>query len=121
MLTTSVVRVAGFPRTCPGEESPALYDESLAVNRRCLRVAMAVVMLVVWAAKLATLLIGLAVVAIGVGMIRFGAPIIASLNKLYARLPGKFRYPPSWHRLVCTLFVLFGLLFAVGGVFFAGR
>lgn len=79
------------------------------------------VVLVVWATKLATLLIGLAAVALGVVMIRYGTPVVASLNKLYLRLPGRFQYPSWWHWLVGSLFVLVGLLFAIGGVLFAGR
>ncbi len=78
-------------------------------------------MAVMWIAKMVPLLIGLGTLAVGVGMIRFGAPIVLSLNKLYARLPGRFQYPLWWHRLVGGMFVAAGLLFAVVGVVFATR
>ncbi len=78
-------------------------------------------MAVMWIAKLWPLTIGLGIIAIGVGMIRYGAPIIASLNKLYARLPGRFRYPVWWHRLLGGLFVAFGLLYTVAGIVLATR
>jgi hypothetical protein len=75
----------------------------------------------VWEAKLGAALIGLAVVAIGVGFVLFGAPLIVSLNNLYARLPGRFQYPLWWHRFVGGIIGAIGLLIAVLGILLAGR
>lgn len=76
---------------------------------------------VVWLAKLGVALIGLAVMAIGVGFMRFGAPLILSLNNLYARLPGRFQYPVWWHRLVGGIIGAIGLLIVVLSILLAGR
>lgn len=76
---------------------------------------------VIWTTKLMAVFLGLIPVAIGVGFIRLGAPLIALLNKLYARLPGRFQYPRWWHRLVGGLFVAIGLLIAIPGAILAGR
>lgn len=76
---------------------------------------------VVWLPKLGAVLVGFIPIAIGVGLLRFGAPLIISLNRLYAQLPGRFRYPEWWRRLLGVIFVGLGLLIAVTGVLFAGR
>jgi uncharacterized membrane protein YidH (DUF202 family) len=80
-----------------------------------------VVAAVSWGAKLAAIAIGLAFGAAGVGIILFGAPIVASLNKMYQRLPGGIRYPTWSHRLLGGIIVGFGLLIAVLGAILAGR
>jgi hypothetical protein len=84
-------------------------------------VVVVVVVVVVWEAKLVAALMGLAVLAIGVGLMRFGAPLIVSLNNLYARLPGRFQYPLWWHRVVGGIIGAIGLLIAVLGMLLAGR
>ena len=63
--------------------------------------------------------IAIALGAVGVGVAlrsSWGAGLQAALNKDYARLPGKFQYPDSWHRFIGALFIAFGLLVAVVGL-----
>ncbi len=74
-----------------------------------------------WFAKLAALLIGVAILGIGVTIFRYGSPVIVGLNKLYTRMPGRFQYPAWWHRFLGAIFIGFGALFAVAGVILAGR
>lgn len=82
---------------------------------------MALVVAVVLLAKLAAVAVGLAFVVAGAAISRYGAPVIVALNKYYARLPGRFQYPPWWHRLFGTIVVGFGLLIALVGGVLAGR
>lgn len=79
------------------------------------------VVAVVWQAKLGAVGLGVAFVLAGAAIIRFGASAIASLNRMYARLPGGFQYPAWWHRLFGAIVVGFGLLVAVVGGTLAGR
>lgn len=74
-----------------------------------------------WFAKLAALGIGLGFIGSGLAVIRFGGPAFVGLNKMYARLPGRWQYPAWWHRFIGALIVGFGLLFAIAGVLLAGR
>lgn len=80
-----------------------------------------VVTAVVWGAKLSAIGVGLAIAAAGMSLAVFGAPLVASLNRLYAHLPGHFRYPMWWHRLVGGLIAGIGLLIAILGGTLAGR
>jgi hypothetical protein len=80
-----------------------------------------VVVAVVWPAKLGAVAVGLAFMVAGGAIARYGAPAIVALNKTYARLPGRFQYPPWWHRLLGAMFAAFGLLIAVVGGILAGR
>jgi hypothetical protein len=66
--------------------------------------------------KLAALFIGLAIALVGLGLAIFGQPLIAVLNRLYAAMPGRFRYPVWWHRLMGAVFVVVGLLIAGVGL-----
>jgi hypothetical protein len=52
---------------------------------------------------------------------RFGGPVFVGLNKMFARLPGRWQYPAWWHRFLGAIIVGFGLLFAVTGALLAGR
>jgi hypothetical protein len=66
--------------------------------------------------KLVALFIGLAIALVGLGLAIFGRPLIIVLNRLYAAMPGRFRYPVWWHRLVGAVFLLVGLLIAGVGL-----
>ncbi len=79
------------------------------------------VVTVVWPQKLGAIAIGFAFIGVGIGIIRLGAPLMSSLNKMYQHVPGKFQYPPWWHKLFGGLIVGFGVLVAVVGGALAGR
>src|SRR3981081_4843022 len=83
--------------------------------------AMVVAASINWLAKLAALGSGLGFIGICVAIIRFGGPVFVGLNKMYARLPGRWEYSAWWHRFLGAIIVGFGLLFAVTGVLLAGR
>jgi hypothetical protein len=69
------------------------------------------------AGKLASIGVGLLCVGAGAALIAFGSRLTASLNVMYARLPGRVVYPPWAHRVLGAFFLVFGLVVAgVGGV-----
>jgi hypothetical protein len=80
-----------------------------------------VVVAVVWPAKIGVVAVGLGFVIAGGAIARYGAPAIMALNRIYARLPGRFQYPPWWHRLFGAMFVALGVLIAAVGGVLAGR
>ena len=71
--------------------------------------------------KLVVIGIGLAIGLVGLVVTYFGKPVVIALNKLYARLPGRWQYPPWWHRLIGGIFVGIGLLTVVLGAVFDVR
>jgi hypothetical protein len=82
---------------------------------------MAVVVGVVWLAKLGAVGMGLAVVLLGVLIVHFGDAITTVLNKSYKRLPGKFQYPAWYSGVFGRIVIGFGVLVAVAGGALAGR
>lgn len=66
-----------------------------------------------WQAKIIALATGLVLIAIGAAFIRFGAPLIASLNQMYARLPGRFQYPRWFHLVFGSAVCGFGLFILI--------
>ena len=66
--------------------------------------------------KLLAVAIGLVFAVTGIGFARFGGPVIVALNRDYARMPGRLRYPVWWHMFMGALFVGFGVLIAVVGL-----
>jgi len=79
------------------------------------------VVAVIWGEKLATLAAGSAFIVVGLVLFRFGAPVVAFLNTIYAPLPGRWKYPDHYHRIVGAVAIFFGALIAVGGAIFAGQ
>jgi len=69
----------------------------------------------VWGAKAIAVGIGLGFIGIGVALMLVGGGVISQLNRVYAALPGKFQYPPWWHRLIGGMICCFGLIVAVAG------
>lgn len=71
--------------------------------------------------KLAAVGVGFGVGLIGVVIWLYGRYLTVGMNKLYAALPGRFRYPNWWHRAVGGFFIAFGVLILAVGAALAGR
>lgn len=71
--------------------------------------------MVIVAAKLGAVVLGLAIFVLGLGIVRFGGHVMGRLNRLYEHMPGHFQYPSWWNKLLGGMFCGFGLLVAVAG------
>jgi len=59
--------------------------------------------------RLAGMAVGFAVVLGGVLVVTFHARLTRAFNAFYAEMPGRFRYPPWFVRLLGYVFTAFGL------------
>jgi hypothetical protein len=64
---------------------------------------------------IAVVIIGACIVCGGVLLLFLGKRLTSGLNRLYATLPGRMKYPPWFALLLGWIFIGFGLLVAVLG------
>lgn len=76
---------------------------------------------IVWSEKLSAIGLGVVLLLAGAAYLRFGASHIASLNKRYENLPGRFQYPSGFHRLMAGIIVAFATVVIILAAVLAGR
>ena len=69
----------------------------------------------------AAAIIGFGVTGVGAFVIVVGRRLTSGMNRLYAALPGNFRYPDWFIPLIGTLVAIFGLLVAGLALAFGAR